>query len=188
MRTKHIKKGLTVVIIALFIGAGVYPAVASVPIKTTNILQDEEIESPVITDISDSEEDCNCQPVSSLHLVKLKSLLNRLVVYNNLLSLLCKHNPELAEISEELSNQVLTLNEIYKKLADEPFPIICDILESIFNPLCDISVYYGKLSEYYGDKSLVLYIFYMALSALFGVPTLIIFEIGIVIGCWEWPP
>ena len=126
------KKGLTVVIIALFIGVGVYPAVSSVPIKTSNILQDEELDTSIVTDISDSEEDCNCKPVSNLHLVKLKRLVNRILVYNNLLSLLSKHHPDLAEKYQEISDEITELREMTNELKpNQPFqydPLICGIL------------------------------------------------------------
>ena len=126
MRTNHLKKGLTVDIIALFIGVGVYPAVASVPIRNTNILQIEELESSVITD---SEEDCNCQPVSKLHLIRLKRLVNRLVVYNNILLLLSKHHPEVAEKYQEISDRITELREMTNELkTDLPLgynPFIC---------------------------------------------------------------
>ena len=36
------KKALVIGVILLFLGVGVYPAVASVPIKTSNMLQENE--------------------------------------------------------------------------------------------------------------------------------------------------
>jgi len=159
MKEKMFSKALVVGIIVLFIGVGVYPAVSSVPIKTSNILQYKELEAPIISDTSDSEEDCNCKPVSNLHLVRLKRLVNKLVVYNNLLSLLARNNPEVAEISEELSNQVLTLNEIYKKLTDEPFPIICAIIEAAVISLGIIGEFFRQIALYFENNTLIFSIF-----------------------------
>ena len=54
-----LKKGLVVGIIILFVGVGAYPAVAVSPISSTNIKQEEVI---------DTEEDCGCNPVDSVKL------------------------------------------------------------------------------------------------------------------------
>ena len=148
MRNHCCKKALVVGIIVLFIGVGVYPAVSSVPIKTTNILQIDELESPVI---SDSEEDCNCKPVSNLHLVRIERLVNRIVVYNNLLSLLSRHNPEVAEKYQEISDEITALRELTNELKPdtdwEDNPVICMILFIILFVLSNIGMRFLYLSE-----------------------------------------
>jgi hypothetical protein len=91
IKNKNIKKILVVGIIILFIGVGIQPAFANdISITTT----------------SNIKEDCGCQPISNLHLVRLERLLNRVEIYTNILSLLFKHNSEVKEKCELLSNKI----------------------------------------------------------------------------------
>ncbi len=113
---------------------GTYPVIMTKSKHTVNTyLNDDSIgnpevepldtKSPVV--IQQSEEDCNCKDIDNRHLVILERQLNRLEVYSKLLLILSKHNPELKEISEELSNRISTLRETNDDR------IICNILKAI---------------------------------------------------------
>ena len=103
----RIKNGLVVGVILLFIGVGIQPAMAVNP------------------DTSDSEDDCNlCPKVSSLHLVRLKSLLNRIEKYDNILSVLSKKYPEVAEKYQELLERITTFKEMNQESLQWKFPFI----------------------------------------------------------------
>jgi len=81
----RIKNGLIVGVILLFIGVTVQPAIAVNPIST------------------DNDEDCEiCPKVKKTHLVRLKSLINRVETINNKFSVISKHNPEIEEKYQEL--------------------------------------------------------------------------------------
>ncbi len=103
---------ITIGITILFLGLAMQPSIAVNPIPSNN------------------EEDCDiCQKVSNLHLVRLKSLINRVETLDNKLSVLSKHNPEVIEKYQELSDKITTQKEMNKKLNfDWDFPIICNIL------------------------------------------------------------
>ncbi len=99
MRTSCVKNGLVVAIVLLFIGVAVQPSIAVNPIP------------------SDNEEDCDiCPKSSSLHLVRLKSLINRVETLDNKLSVMSKHNPKVADKYQELSDKIITLSEMNKIL------------------------------------------------------------------------
>ena len=66
MRTYCLKNGLVVGVILLFIGIAIQPAIAVNPIST------------------DNEDDCDiCPKISNLHLVRLRSLINRVETPDN---------------------------------------------------------------------------------------------------------
>ena len=116
------KKSLVVGIIVLFIGVGFQPAFAN------------EVS---ITNKSEVEEDCDCQPVSNLHLIRLERMLNRLEIHTKILSVISKYNSEIAEKYQEISNRILTLVSINEE------SVICDFLESLNNK------YYDKIFNLY---------------------------------------
>ena len=108
----RIKNGLVMVVILLFMGVAVQPAIAVNPIST------------------DNEEDCSiCPKVSKQHLVRLRSLINRVETLNNKLSVLSKLYPEVAEKYQELSDRITTIKEMNQDLNPNwEYPIICAIL------------------------------------------------------------
>ena len=117
MRNNWFRKGLVVGIIVLFIGVGFQPAFAN--------------EVSVTNKTSDFEEDCNCNPVSNLHLIRLERLVNRLEIHTKILSVFSKYNPEFAEKYQEIPNRISTLVSINEE------SVICDFLESLFNKYFD---------------------------------------------------
>ncbi len=118
LSTKILALGL----ISLFIGVSVSSAISI------------DIESTIVD--NDSKEVCGCKEIDSRHLVVLEKQLNRLEVYTKLLLVLSRYNPELREISEELSNLIN-----YDSLWD--FRIICMALivmmVTLYYPLMTIS-------------------------------------------------
>ena len=77
---------IAVGITILFLGLAIQPSIAVNPIS------------------SDNEEACNlcAKKVSKTQIVVLKSLINRVETLNNKLSVVSKHNPEVAEEYQEL--------------------------------------------------------------------------------------
>ena len=82
--------------------------------------------------VSDVEDDCGCQVVSSSNLVRVKLLMFRLKIITNILLLRFGHIPEIAEKCQEILD-VINSNRQWD------FPIICAILESIYIQLNLIS-------------------------------------------------
>ena len=109
-------KTLVIGVIVLFIGLGIQPAFA------------------VTLDTFDFEDDCEiCPKLSKQHIVRIKSLLDRLEKYDNELSVLSKLNPENEEKYQELSNIHSRLKEMNKELDYNIWiPPICFILFPIF--------------------------------------------------------
>ena len=110
-------KTLIVGVIVLFVGVGIQPAFAV----------------NVSTYLSEDENDCNlCPKDSNLHLVRLKSMIDRLETLNNRLSVISKHNPEIADIYRELSDRISTLTGLNLVLKPVTFfwsfPILCTFL------------------------------------------------------------
>ena len=131
------KNILTVIgITALFLGLAIQPSIAITPTS------------------SEGEDDCNlCPKVSSLHLVGLKSLLNRMEKYDNLLSLLSKHNPEVAEKYQKFSDRNTILPESIIRES------ICNILALILGPIMIVWWPAVLLIERLEDKSMPLLLF-----------------------------
>ncbi len=167
------KKTLAVSIILLLVGVSVSSAISI------------DTESPVVN--QQSVEDCNCKEVDSRHLVRLERQLNRLEVYSRLLLVLSRYNPELREISEELSNEIITLKE---ELADDPpFPFICDILWTIIATIDGIIGFFYEQwtsSEIYSIEFYIWLLLYTTGGTMFLPIVIPILLIGAVFYCWEW--
>ncbi len=166
------KKTITFSIILLLIGVSVSSAIS---IDTKSTISNNE-----------SVEDCNCKEVDSRHLVRLERQLNRLEVYSRLLLVLSKHNPELRELNEELSNEITTLKEeLADDLSSRP---ICDIIGNIISTFISIHFKIYELVLKFEYKSIGWRIFvfidslYLTLVAPIWYPLLIIYSI---LDCWE---
>jgi len=141
------------------------------------------------TSESDSDDDCNlCPKVSNLHLVRLKSLFNRLGKYNNKLSIVSKLNLELEEKYQEISNSITTLIEMNKELnPNGEYPNICYIIAIIALPFFTVwdevlMPIWDKIDEYslLGRLIFPLLIFYDMVLIFFTI---------LILGfhCIEWP-
>ena len=148
-----VRKGLVVGIIVLFIGIAVAPGINAINIVKSNVIQ-ETVDSSVI-EIFDIEDDCGCQPVSNLNLVRferlsnrLEKLSNKLEIYTNIVSILSKNNLVIAEKYKDSSNEIVTITELNEELKTDIIfqdsSFICDILVTIFNNVEEILYYYGK--------------------------------------------
>ncbi len=115
---------------------------------------------------SNNKEDCNCKEIDSRHLVILERQLNRLEVYTKLLLVLSKYNPELKEISEKLSNEISTLNEMFEELTNDRFPIICDNLEKIVYFIDGYAGYLVFLLDIYQDYPIIYNIILLMVAPL----------------------
>jgi hypothetical protein len=143
MNKNQLRKSIVISIILLLIGVSVSSAV-SVDTKST---------------ISNNQrEECReCNEVSDADLIRVERLLNRVEVYSKLLSVLGKYNPELREMSEELSDEITTLNDLYEELnlhqSSQYIPIVCEIVESIMTSLGNILIpVYELINRFYGNE------------------------------------
>ena len=128
MIDKIFRKALATIIIVFLLGVGFQPALAN------------EVS---ITKASDIKEDCNCNPVNNLPVVRIEKLLNRvegllnrLVIHNIIILILVKNNPEVIEKYQDISSRIATLREMNKEfksqfLSDNE-PFICIFIESMF--------------------------------------------------------
>ncbi len=173
------KKGLVVGIIVLFIGVGFQPAFAN--------------EVSITNKTSDVEEDCNCNPVSNLHLIRLERMLNRLEIHTKILSIFSKYNPEFKEKYQEISNRISTLKETNNELklgsSDWDYPIICEILLIIITPVDDLALYIIEILE--GDvESFLDAIIRIILTPIMASILFLYFYLlafGVSFGCLEFP-
>ena len=111
-------------------------------------------------------EDCNCKEIDSRHLVILERQLNMLEGYTKLLLVVSKYNPELKEIGEELSNEIMKLNGTLEELTDDIFPIICDNLEKIVYYIDGYAAYLVFLLDIYQDYPIIYNIILLMLAPL----------------------
>lgn len=169
MQNRTIKKSLVIGIIVLFIGVVFEPVLAN------------EIS---ISKTYDIEEECNiCQPVSKLHLIKLKSLIDKIdkvEKYENILSLMYKLNPEIEEKYQEISNlinnYIETNYELTPELMEGENSTICFILlmmyfKQLFSAM--ILIYIYDFLDYYP----VLHLLYLPLFFILGEKASIITNI-----------
>lgn len=113
-------------IICLFIGVGVYPAIA--------------VESKSSADNTQKEEDCDCQEVDRLNLARVKFLLTRSEVITNILLSKFGHIPEVKEKCLELLD-IIDLNR------QSDYPIFCYVLAYIIFKLYSAIYWIYKTRE-----------------------------------------
>ena len=141
MERNMLKKALVVGIIFLFIGVSVQPVFAKNTIKTT---------------ISETLEDCECQPVSNHNFdrleklsIRTEKLLNRAKIFTHIVAILSKNNPEISKDKfVELSNRITTLKEINEK--QHP-PAICLALDLMIASLFIIAYIYNVMFQKFYD-------------------------------------
>ena len=170
------KKGLVCAIVVLFIGVGVYPAVAVNPIKTTNILQERKIETITITDTSDSEEDCNCHIIDKYNTLRAKILLFKFKVISNII--LLSRLGEIQEIKEDCLEILDDFN------SNSP---ICNGLENFLDSLSVLFLSLEDKMDNLSEDSILYKIYYLYQGFILNF-ALTITLIGIFFDCWEWWP
>ena len=184
MNKNILKKGLVVGVIFLFIGVGINPAFA---VKTkTSIVNNQ------------SEEDCGCQVINDVNLVRferlsnrIEKLLNMLEIYTNIVSILSKNNLVIAEKYEDSSNEIATLKESNEELKTDIIfqdsPFICDILEKFLNHTEEMGKKYcEKAQEAWEAGNEILASLYGFLCFLYFRIWSNIKIIGINLRCWDW--
>ena len=168
----RIKNGLVVVVILLFIGVAFQPAIAVNPISSNN------------------EDDCDiCPKVSSLHLVRLKSLINRVETLDNKLSVISKFHPKLVGKYQELFDRITTLKEMNREYESDlswDFPIICNVLYYIFGYQFITLMILIIIEGYYDNQiiSSILRTWY-AMKVMIVLPTMFIL---MILNCPQFPP
>ena len=126
---------------------------------------------------SDIIEDCNCNPVSDLQVVRIERLLDRLESRINFILLRYGHIPEVKEKCEEV------LDIINSDILRD-FPIICSILENISDAIYAFEDYCFYMYQVHPIFYIILY---PLLYALF--PFLFFISIyGMIFGCWDPRP
>ena len=136
----------------------------------------EKIEDDnTITETYDNE-DCECQVVNRYDLFRVKLLLVRLKVFTNILLLRFGHIPEIKEKCEEILD-----------LINSDFPIICAILESVWNQYKYIINILDDLISKYEDNPIISGIIIIFLAYPLDNIAFIVLSLGAAFGC-EWVP
>ena len=130
---------MVIVIVILFIGVGVYPAVA---VKTESIMANNEF-----------EDDCSCETIDNINLYGIGGLINRLEFYTEkCVLLLPKYDTEIADKCFEVSNGIAMINYYYKEFVSEvssnDYPIICAILENMLNSIINTAYFLDSIIDY----------------------------------------
>ena len=131
--------------------------------------------------VSDVEDDCGCEVVSSSNLVRVERLLARLEVYINIILLRFGHIPDVQEKCQEIIDVINSNRQL-------DFPIICDILESIWNQLNYIANNINYLLSELEDISIIANIIVIFLGFPVGCIALIVYSLGLSFGCECLPP
>ena len=140
MKYNYKIKILVVGIIVLFLGVGFQPALAN--------------------EISDVEEDCGCQPVSRVDLLKVKLLLIRLEAFTNVILSKYEHIPEIQEECGEILDRITSLREMNDEfeshlLLNDEHPW-CKFLMPIGNTLTIIIFTLIDLTYYFENNPILL--------------------------------
>ena len=169
MRTSYVKNGLVVVVILLFIGVAVQSSIAVNPIS------------------SDNKENCDiCPKVNKTHLIRLKSLINRVETLNNELSVVSKYNLEVEEKYQKLSDKITALTEMNKELkSGTPHgnnPIICIFLWKLINFFISIFIPLENLfDELLVNNHLILYCTIVLLTIPISITYIIIADLFVIV-------
>jgi len=166
------KKIIVFGIICLFVGVGFQPVFA--------------VESRVSDDKVEKEEDCDCQEVDSLTLIRVKLLFTQLKIATNILLSRFGHIPEVEEKCKELLDIIDSNGQL-----GEPHPIIfCNILENLLSKMESTFSYLEqiliRLVEKYG---LIVYILSSIFLAIILPPFLVFRTVAHNIGhkICGWP-
>lgn len=99
-----------------------------------------------VVSANEVDEDCGCQPMNRVDLLRIKLLMIKLEVFTNIFLSRFGHIPEVEGKCKEISNKVTTLREMINELnPDLPWgdnPIICTILSLIIIPLITVGGFF----------------------------------------------
>ena len=131
-----------------------------------------------VVGVSDVEEDCGCQVVNRYDLVRVKLLLVRIKVFTNILLLRFGYIPEVAEKCNEILDVIKSNRQL-------DFPIICDILEPIYDALETIVNFLMPYFEIYCPEYSILCTIILTFLIPFGTSMFTIGEIAQIFSC-DW--
>ena len=167
MKKNLLIKTLAVGIIFLFIGVAVAPSTAvDIPNKEDVIEENNSIN------------DCDCQPVDEINLVRIERALDRVESYTRILSLFSKRYPETGKEFKELN--------IDTSSDDYSFPIICSIWESLVLSLSVPFVILHNILWKLPENSPLWNIINFILGEYEVLMSALLLS-GILLGCWELP-
>jgi hypothetical protein len=163
MKKNLLSKILTLCIVVLFIGVS-YTSATSVDTKSA--LSNNQ-----------SEECRDCNEVSDADLISVERLLDKVEVYSKLLLVLSRYNPEIREKCEGLLESIPFGNF-------RDFPIICSILEPIWNRYYNLSLKLMDLLLEYENNTIIHNIlgFIFVSLEIYGT---YLWHIGLLINC-DW--
>lgn len=116
-----VKKILVIGITVLFLGIGIQPAIAEIPLSND----------------SEDEEECDiCPKLNNIQLFKIKSLLLRLETLVNELSVISKKDPIVELKYQEFSKRFSVLKEINMDYMLYSFYSLCLLFQFIMISLC----------------------------------------------------
>ena len=137
---------------------------------------------PLTSVVSANEvEECNCKPtISDLQVIRIERLLNRLESRINFILLKYGHIPEVKEKCEEILD-IISSDILWD------FPIICSILEHLFDTLWSL---YEFLCSILGNhpNNFILHLI------IYPIQSTVVYTLGSIMiilflfGCWEWDP
>ena len=136
-------------------------------------------------------EDCNCKPVNDIQVVRIERLLNRLESYTKILLVLLKHNPEIAGISQEVSNHIndikIMIGQLKRISTDSK--IICNIVEMIIKIIDTIAWRVFEIAgNFYEDNKWFIFLILMGVWASSYSVALIIWNTFEDYCDWYWVP
>jgi len=142
------KKALVVGIIVLFLGVVFQPALAN------------EIS---INNTSNINEDCGCQGVNRVDLLRVKLLLIRLEVFTNILLTNFGHIPELTEKCEEILDIIHSNRGLFNEF-------ICAIVAALFVLVGVCIQLFSYLSDIYYEDYPLISNFFLLVTLMFFPP------------------
>ena len=126
---------------------------------------------------SDTVEDCNCNPISDLQLVRTERLLDRLESRINFILLRYGHIPEVSEKCNEILANI--------NLRPQAFELICDFLLIIYISFGVLIIILQEIASKFDLSGMIYLIFLSMYGSLFASLILIVF-LRVSLDC-EWP-
>ena len=133
-----------------------------------------------VVGVSDVEEDCGCQVVNRYDLFRVKLLLVRIKVITNFILLKFGYIPEIKEKCEGILDVINSNRQL-------DYPIICDILELIYNQIPYIADILQDLIPEYEDDPIIQGIMIIFITYPLSIIVFIIYSLGDTYNC-DWYP
>lgn len=149
MIRKFVGKLIAVIIILLFFNTSINPSFA--------------LETKSNISIDKNKMCLECQNDVNYDLIRMDKLMSRIEFFNNKLIYLSKFNPEINNLNEEISYDIILFKDLYKnlKLSNAEDRILCLLLESIFWRYTNKANYYLELGR--ESNNLLLSLIYLTI-------------------------